>query len=167
MNFGNILNKIIERKSDNYQLQYGRQFDGFFTSINTIPDINSLKIDPILVITDQSPYSLISISYMVRLADALGVKDTKVFAITEGKHSNTITEICNEYSIQLSELKEYNNLSVEEVQKFVKENDIGLVVLSYAHRLKQAILDQISVTVLVSSLKNVWDYFLKKVWLMI
>ena len=153
MNLGKILSNIIDRKSESYQLQYGRQYDGFFTNLKEIPDISSIKVDQILLITDQSPYSLISIAYMIRLAEALG-KETNVYAITEIKHTRTIKEVCKENNIFLKEIKESINLTVDNVHEFVDKNNIGLVIVSYAHKLKQAIIDRISVTVLVTSLKN-------------
>ena len=153
MNLGNILSNIIDRKSESYKLQYGGQYDGFFTNLKEIPDIASIKVDQILLITDQSPYSLISIAYMIRLAEVLG-KETKIYAITEIKHTRTIKEVCNENNIFLKEIKESINLTVDDVHEFVDKNNIGLVIISYAHKLKQIILDRISVTVLVTSLKN-------------
>ncbi len=153
MNLGRILANIIERKSESYSLQYSGQFDGFFSKINKIPDISSLKIDNILIITDQTPYSLISISYTVRLAEALG-QDTKVYAITEFKHSEAIKKICQENNIKLLELREIKTTNVEIIHKFIDEHNIGLVIISYSHKLKQAILDKVSVSVLVTSLKN-------------
>jgi hypothetical protein len=154
MNLGNILNKIIERKAETYKLQYGSQFDSFFTNINEIPNVKSLKIDPILIITDQSPHSLISIAYMVRIAEALG-KETNVYALTEKKHSDAIKEVCKEYKIQLQDVKETINPTIDEIKNYVMENNIGLVIISYAHKMKLLILEQVSVTVLISSIKNI------------
>ena len=90
---------------------------------------------------------------MIRLAEVLG-KETKIYAITEIKHTRTIKEVCNENNIFLKEIKESINLTVDDVHEFVDKNNIGLVIISYAHKLKQIILDRISVTVLVTSLKN-------------
>ena len=150
MNLGNILKNIIERKSTTYPTIY----DGFFTNISALPDISNLKIDPILVITDQSPYSLIALAYTNRLVEALG-KDTKIYAITEGKHTETIKKFSKENNIKLQEIVEFKDPTVEDIHKFVDKNNIELIVISYAHKLKKVILDTISVTVLISSLKNI------------
>lgn len=154
MNLGRIFANIVERKSDSFNLQYSSQFDGFFTKLNEIPDISSIKIDNILLITDQTPFSLISIAYTVRLAESLG-QTTNVFAITEFTHSNAIKEVCKENNIQLQELKEIKVVTVEEIDKYVDDHNIGLVVISYAHKLKQSIQEKVSVSILLTSLKNV------------
>lgn len=153
MNLGKILSSLIERKSESYNLQYGVQFDSFFTNLKKIPDISTIKMNSILLLTDQTPYSLISIAYMVRLADALG-KDSKVFALTESKHTQAIKDICKEYTIDLQDIHEIQNVSIDDVQKIVNQNKIGLIIVSYAHKLRQLIQDRISVTVLVTTQKN-------------
>ena len=153
MNLGKILSSLIERKSESYNLQYGVQFDSFFTNLKKIPDISTIKMNSILILTDQTHYSLISIAYMVRLADALG-KDSKVFALTESKHTQAIKDICKEYTIDLQDIHEIQNVSIDDVQKIVNQNKIGLIIVSYAHKLRQLIQDRISVTVLVTTQKN-------------
>ena len=54
MNLGKILSSLIERKSESYNLQYGVQFDSFFTNLKKIPDISTIKMISILLLTDQT-----------------------------------------------------------------------------------------------------------------
>lgn len=154
MNLGKILSSIVDRKSSAYDLSYSNQFDSFFTKLNNIPDISSLKISKILLITDQTPFSLISIAYMVRFAEALG-KETEIYAITEKKHSEALKKICDDHSIQLKEVQETTSPTVDTIRDYIISNDIGLVLISYSHRLKKLILDEVSVSVLITSLKNI------------
>ena len=154
MNLGKILSNLIDRKSSAYHLTYSHQFDGFFTNLNNIPNISEIKISNILLITDQSPYSLISIAYMVRFNEALG-NSSSLFAITEKKHTQVIENICEENNIKLQEIFELNNHSIDDIKDYIIKNDISLIIISYAHKLKQIILENVPVSVLVTSLKNI------------
>ncbi|MHA2105947.1 MAG: hypothetical protein ACW981_21175 [Candidatus Hodarchaeales archaeon] len=160
MKLGNILEKIVKRKMDSYNLTYEQHHETFFENLNEIPDLNELKISPILLVTDLQPNSLVSIAYTIRLAKLLG-KNTKIYALTEGKHTLAIKKEFELLDLQLEEIIENYDVNIENIAKIVDKYGIRLVVVSYAHQLWESIVNQIPATVLVSSLKKN-SYSLKK-----
>ncbi|MHA2104810.1 MAG: hypothetical protein ACW981_15390 [Candidatus Hodarchaeales archaeon] len=154
MKLGNILENLVKRKITYYDLTYEQPHDIFFENLKDIPNLNELKISPVLLVTDLQPDSLISIAYTIRIAKSLG-KDTKLYALTEGKHNNTIKEECEEFDIQLEKLIEKKNSNIEDILEIVDKYNIGLIIVSYGHHLWESIINQIPATVLVTSLRNI------------
>ncbi|MHA2337206.1 MAG: hypothetical protein ACXACX_07880 [Candidatus Hodarchaeales archaeon] len=154
MKLGNILERLVKRKMEVYNLTYEQHHEIFFENLKEIPDLNELKISPILLVTDSQPDSLISIAYTIRLAKSLG-SETKLYVLTEGKHTHTIKEESEEYNIQLEKIIETEKINIDNIAIIVDKYEIGLVVVSYGHQLWDSIINQIPATVLVTSLKNI------------
>ncbi|OLS19176.1 MAG: hypothetical protein HeimC3_46970 [Candidatus Heimdallarchaeota archaeon LC_3] len=154
MKLGNILENIVKRKIDSYNLTYEKRYNFFFEKLNNIPNLNTLKISPILLVTDLQPNSLVSIAYTIRLAKLLS-EDTKLYALTEGKHTDAIKKEFEFHDIRLRKIIETKESNIEDIAKIVDEFGIQLVIVSYAHHLWELIIKKISATVLVTSLKNI------------
>jgi hypothetical protein len=151
MKLGNILENLIKRKINSYNLTYEKHNNIFLKYLKEIPNLKDLRISPVLLITDLKPDSLISIAYTIRIAKSLG-KETKLYALTEGKHNHAITKECEEFDIQLEKLIEKRNINIEDIENVVEKYEIGLIIVSYGHQLWESIINQIPASVLVTSL---------------
>ncbi|OLS23741.1 MAG: hypothetical protein HeimC3_23840 [Candidatus Heimdallarchaeota archaeon LC_3] len=154
MKLGKILENLVKRKMKYYNLTYEQHHEKFFENLKNIPNLNELKISPILLVTDLQPNSLVSIAYTIRLARLLG-KETKLYSLTEGKHTNTINKEFEELDIRLEKIIELEVANIEDIAKVVDKYGIRLIIVSYAHHLWESIINQIPATVLVTSLKNI------------
>jgi hypothetical protein len=154
MKLGNILENLFKRKINYYKLTYEQHHDIFLENLKDIPNLKELKISPVLLVTDLQPDSLISIAYTIRIIKALG-KETKLYALTEGKHNHAIKKECEEFDIRLEKLIEKSNTNIEDIGKVVDKYEIGLIIISYGHHLWESIINQIPATVLVTSFKNI------------
>lgn len=156
MKLGKILENITQRKVSKYSLNYDQKHGLLFNSIKEIPELSELKVSPILLITNKNPDTLIAIAYAVKIINSLG-KDRKLYALTEGKHSDLIINECKEYEINLIDLVDRETINIEDITQMVTENDIGLIIVSYGHHLWKTIISEIPVSVLVTSLKNIYE----------
>ena len=135
MNLGKILENIVERKVHQYNLNYDSQNLQLFNTIKELPGLSSLKVSPILLVTNKNPDSLISIAYAIKIMTSLG-KERRFYVVSEGKHSNLI------------------RVSIEDIQLMVAKYKIGLLIVSYGNPLWKSIIDNAPTSVLVTSLKN-------------
>ena len=155
MNLGKILENIVQRKVRQYNLTYGQQHHFLFNRIKEIPVLSDLKISPILLITDKNPDSLIAIAFAIKIINSLG-KDRRLHVLTEGKHSTLISNECKEHEINLVDLVNRETVNIEDITQMVTDKDIGLLIVSYGHHLWKTIIKEIPVSVLVTSIKNIF-----------
>jgi hypothetical protein len=154
MTFGKILENLVKRKVKNYDLEYDQHHEISFKILKDIPDLSELKVSPILLVSDRSPNSLISIAYAIKITNSLG-KDRKFYALTQGKHSEIIKNECKENKVQLMSLVEKEHIEIEDIYQMVTKFNIGMIIVSYDNQLIDSIINRIPVSVLVTSIKNI------------
>ncbi|MFX0117521.1 MAG: hypothetical protein ACFFB3_23440 [Candidatus Hodarchaeota archaeon] len=147
MPLGEILSKLLERHFDYYQIEYGDEFTEGLGLFSSLDEIESLKIAPILLVTNKKPLSLIAIAYAIRLASIL---NANLLAMTQGIHSEMIRKEAEELGVPVSVLEAPEGQSIRRILSVIEESRVGLVIIPYRHMLRETLLKACPVAVLVT-----------------
>jgi hypothetical protein len=152
MPLGEILNNLLDRHLDYYQIEYGDEFREGESLFSSLEDVESFKISPILLVTNKKPLSLVAIAYAIRLASIL---NAYLLAMTQGVHSEMIKKEAGEAGVSVSVIETPQGQTIQRILRVIEESRVGLVIIPYRHNLRETVLKVSPVAVLVTKT----DYF--------
>ncbi|MHA2273058.1 MAG: hypothetical protein ACXACI_14430 [Candidatus Hodarchaeales archaeon] len=151
MKLGDIMVRLMDRHLDYYKIHYEGEIDRLYDIFSSLSENELTAINPILLLTDQRPHSLVAIAYALRLAHAL---KSEIFARTQGVHAETIKQEADELHITVSFLEKTTKATIREILDAIQTYDVALVIIPFRHELSESLLKNSHVSILATKARH-------------
>lgn len=138
-----LMNSLVSDRYEEYEEELDRSFDIFLSPA----EIQPLTLNHILLIADDKPHSLISITFAIRFASAL---KCPLIAITHKRYQAIIKEEVEHFQLEYTEILEKHTKPLQQIKNIIMTKDINLVIVPMFHQLRSDIVHHMHIPVLVT-----------------